>query len=54
MNGEIYESTDMYPKFLAKAEKDKLPEAIDAFEDAMKAEAVHANWYKTAIKELDS
>ena len=54
MNGEIYESTDMYPKFVAKAEKDKLPEAVDAFEDAMKAEAVHANWYKTAINELAS
>lgn len=49
LQGEIYESTKMYPEFLAKAEKDKIKNAIDVFEDAGKAEAVHAAWYKKAL-----
>ncbi len=52
MDGEIYESTVMYPEFLAKAEKDKIQGAIDAFEDAGKAEAVHAGLYKRALTNL--
>jgi rubrerythrin len=52
MDGEIYESTVMYPEFLIKAEKDKSKDAIDAFEDAGKAEAVHASLYKEALGNL--
>ncbi len=52
MEGEIYESTVMYPEFLAKAEKDNNKDAIDAFEDAGKAEAVHAGLYKRALENL--
>ena len=52
MEGEIYESTVMYPEFLAKADKDNLKEAGDAFEDAGKAEAVHASLYKKALENL--
>lgn len=52
--GETYETTVMYPKFLAKAKKDKIKSAIDAFEDAGAAEAVHAKWYKKAIDNLDA
>ena len=52
MEGEIYESTVMYPEFLAKAEKDKIQGAIDAFEDAGAAEAVHASLYKKALENL--
>jgi rubrerythrin len=52
MKGEIYESTVMYPEFLAKAEKDKNKVAVDAFEDAGKAEAVHASLYKEALGNL--
>ena len=52
MDGEIYESTVMYPGFLAKAKKDNIADAIDAFEDAGKAEAVHAGLYKKALENL--
>jgi rubrerythrin len=52
--GEIHESTVMYPEFIAKAKKDKIKSAVDAFEDAGAAEAVHAKWYKKAIDNLDA
>ena len=54
MDGEIYESTIMYPEFLAKAKKDKNAGAIDVFEDAGKAEAVHAGLYKRALGNLNA
>ncbi|MBF0216097.1 MAG: rubrerythrin family protein [Candidatus Omnitrophica bacterium] len=52
IDGETYESKVMYPGFLAKAKKDKIADAIDAFEDAMSAEKVHADLYKNALKNL--
>jgi rubrerythrin len=52
--GEEYESTVMYPEFLAKAEKDGNAEAIDSFEDAENAEAVHAGLYGAAIAGLET
>ncbi len=51
-DGETYESTTMYPEFLAKADLDKNKDAADAFEDAGKAEAVHASLYKSAMDNL--
>lgn len=51
-DGETYESTTMYPEFLAKAEKDQIKDGIDAFEDAGAAEAVHASLYKAAMENL--
>lgn len=54
MKGEIYENTVMYPEFLAQAEKENLPDAVDAFEDAMKAEGVHAALYKSALADLEA
>lgn len=54
LKGETYESTIMYPEFLAKAEKDQNQGAIDAFEDAKAAEAVHASLYGKALKNLKS
>ena len=54
MEGEIYESTVMYPEFLAKAEKDHLPKASGSFEDAGKAETVHAGLYKKALEDLEA
>lgn len=50
--GEVYENTVMYPEFLEQAKKDNIPDAVDAFEDTMKAEGVHAEWYKKALNEL--
>lgn len=52
--GETYEYTEMYPAFLAQAEKEKVAGAVDAFEDARSAEAVHAQLYETALKNLES
>lgn len=52
MEGEIYESTVMYPEFLVKSEKDGIKNASDAFEDAGKAETVHASLYKQALGNL--
>jgi len=52
MDGEIHESTVIYPEFLAKAKKDQNKGAIDAFEDAGKAEAAHAGLYKKALENL--
>jgi len=54
LKGETYETTVMYPEFLAKAEKDKIKNAVDAFEDAQAAEAVHAAWYKKALNNMDA
>ena len=54
MKGEVYESTAMYPEFLAKAKKDNNKEAIDIFEDAGRAEAVHAGLYKKALGDLNA
>jgi rubrerythrin len=36
----------------ARAEKDGVAKAIDAIEDAGKAEAIHADWYKKALGNL--
>lgn len=54
LKGETYETNVMYPEFLAKAEKDKIVNAVDAFEDAKAAEAVHAGWYKKALANMDA
>lgn len=54
MEGEIYESTVMYPEFLAQAEKENKADASDSFEDAEKAETVHAGFYKEALRDLKS
>lgn len=54
MEGEIYENIIMYPAFLAKAKEEKKTAAIDAFEDAEKAEGVHASLYKKALGDLDN
>jgi rubrerythrin len=54
LKGETYESNVMYPEFLAKAEKDKIVKAVDTFEDAKAAEAVHAGWYKKALANMDA
>ena len=51
-DGEVYESTKMYPEFLAKAKMDKNKGAMDTFEDAERAEAVHASLYKRAMDDM--
>jgi rubrerythrin len=43
----------MYPEFLAQAKKDNIKSAIYPFKNAKEAEAVHAEWYKKALDNLD-
>ncbi|MBU0881788.1 MAG: rubrerythrin [Candidatus Omnitrophica bacterium] len=50
--GEVYEKDLMYPAFLKQAEKEKIEDAIDAFEDAGAAEGVHAELYAGMLKNL--
>ena len=52
IKGETYENKVMYPEFLKQAEKEKIKDAIDAFEDAGAAEGVHANLYAKMLKNL--
>lgn len=54
MEGEIYESTKMYPAFLAKAKEEKIADAVDVFENAQEAEGVHAGLYKQALNDLEN
>jgi rubrerythrin len=43
IDGETYEYTQMYPAFIALAEKEGNPRAVMTFRNAMKAEKVHGN-----------
>lgn len=52
--GETHEFTEMYPEFLAQADKDKNADARDTFELAKEAEAVHAQLFAGALKALDA
>jgi len=54
LKGEIYESEVMYPGFLVQAKKEANASAVDAFEDAKEAEAIHAAWYRKALSNLDA
>ena len=53
VKGETYESKEMYPAFLKQAKKEKIKDAIDAFEDAGAAEGVHAGLFAKMLKNLD-
>ena len=52
IKGETYEQTTMYPEFLAQAEKEKNPAAIQTFTYALDAEGEHAKLYKKALSGL--
>jgi rubrerythrin len=54
VNGETFEFTDMYPKFIeaAKAEGNTL--AVISFDNANKVEQVHASLYKKAIESINN
>lgn len=53
-NGEIWETTDMYPGFIAKAIEEGDDEALVAFTRAKLAEGVHAEKYLEAYNNLDA
>ena len=50
--GETHEYTEMYPGFVKEGDAEKQSDAVLAFTYAMKAEEVHANLYKEALKAI--
>jgi len=52
--GETHEFTEMYPEFIKEAESLGDKDAVRSFNLAAKAEAVHANLYKEALKALEA
>lgn len=53
-NGEIYETSDMYPAFIKKAQEEGNEKAVAVFTRAKLAEAVHAERYLEAYNDIDS
>ena len=51
--GEMYETSDMYPAFIAKAVEEGKTEAVQVFTRAKLAEAVHAELYMDAYNNID-
>lgn len=52
VEGETHEYTEMYPAFIAEAEREGQKAAITPFTYAMKAEEVHAGLYAKAAEEV--
>ena len=53
-NGEIYETSDMYPAFLKKAQEEGNDKAVRVFTRAKLAESVHAERYMEAYNNIDA
>ncbi|WP_297148344.1 nigerythrin [uncultured Ellagibacter sp.] len=53
-NGEIFETSDMYPTFIKKAQEEGHAKAIKVFTRAKLAEAVHAEKYLEAYNNIDA
>lgn len=53
-NGEIYETSDMYPSFIKKAQQEGEDEAVQIFTRAKLAEAYHAERYLDAYNTIDT
>lgn len=51
--GEIYETSDMYPAFIKRAQEEGNAEAVLVFSRAKLAESVHAERYLAAYNDLD-
>lgn len=52
-NGEIYETSDMYPAFIKKAQEEDNSKAVQVFTRAKLAESVHAERYLAAYNDID-
>ncbi len=52
--GEIYETSDMYPAFIAKAQAEGDAKAVAVFARAKLAESVHAEKYLEAYNNIDA
>ena len=53
-NGEIFETSDMYPTFIKKAQEEGHAKAVKVFTRAKLAEAVHAEKYLEAYNNIDA
>ena len=53
-NGEIHETSDMYPEFIKKAQEEGNDKAVKVFTKAKLAESVHAEKYLEAYNNLDA
>ena len=53
-NGEIYETSDMYPAFITKAQEEGNDKAVRVFTRAKLAESVHAERYMEAYNNIDA
>lgn len=53
-NGEIYETSDMYPAFIKKAQEEENNEAVQVFTRAKLAESYHAERYLDAYNTIDT
>ncbi|MEG0418026.1 MAG: ferritin family protein [Gordonibacter sp.] len=53
-NGEIYETSDMYPAFIKVAQQENNNEAVQVFTRAKLAEAYHAERYLDAYNTIDT
>lgn len=52
--GEIYETSDMYPSFIKKAQEEGDTKAVQVFTRAKLAESVHAALYLDAYNNIDA
>ena len=53
-NGEIYETSDMYPAFIKMAQEEGNDKAVRVFTRAKLAESVHAERYMEAYNNIDA
>ena len=53
-NGEIFETSDMYPAFIKKAQEEGNDKAVRVFTRAKLAESVHAERYMEAYNNIDA
>lgn len=53
IEGETYEDTQMYPKFIEEAKKENVDKAVKSFTWARDTEKKHADFYKKALAALE-
>jgi len=54
IDGELYESTEMYPNFIRQAESENNKAAQTTFNWANKVEEIHADLYNKALQAVNS
>ncbi|UCD06862.1 MAG: rubrerythrin family protein, partial [Candidatus Aenigmatarchaeota archaeon] len=54
IEGERYENTEMYPKFIEEAKKEGNTEAEKSFDWANRVEKIHQGFYEKALEKLNA